>query len=104
MRLFTFIHSFEMYYTFVRSVELKAGYTAELAAREKEINDVKLELETLYMSKLTDKEILEDLDQKNKFESVISQADAGFNNFAGTMKSVKMAIVTWFKKQHLDWQ
>ena len=80
------------YYKHLRSAELKKGYEAELMARRTEIDSVKLNLEGLYMSPMTDDEIEKNDEEQAKFTAEINKADAYFTAWAGTLKTIKMAV------------
>ena len=67
---------------------------AELQSREKEFQDTKAELETLYMRKETEEEINGNGQLKCEFEVAIAKVEDLTTIYAGTVKSVKLAVET----------
>lgn len=74
------------------SEDMKKGYMAELQSREKEFQDTKAELETLYMRKETEEEINGNGQLKAVFEETIMRVEGLTSTYAGTVKSVKLAV------------
>ena len=79
----------------LRPKVLKDGFTKELEARKTTLDASKAELETLYAQRLDDLEGKPEL--SNKVDSAIRSCDAALTSYAGTMKSIKLAIEPHFK-------
>ena len=67
---------------------------AELQSREREFQDTKAGLEALYMRKETEEEINGNGALKSEFEVAISKVEGLTTTYAGTVKSVKLAVET----------
>ena len=67
---------------------------AELAARKAEIESCKLSLEALYMDPKSDEDIQNNAEEQSKYMGVLTKADSHFTSWAGTLKSVKLAVET----------
>ena len=74
---------------------MKKGYMAELQSREMEFQEAKAELETLYVRKEAEDEINGNAKLKQCFESAILKVEGLTTTYAGTVKSVKLAVETW---------
>ena len=75
----------------LRSDSMKHGLVEELQQRRKAIMDVKAEMEWLYAQDL------EQEDNISKWEQQQKALDAAYKSFAGTLRSVKVAIATWIR-------
>lgn len=78
----------------IRSEDMKKGYMAELQSREKEFQDTKAGLEALYMRKETEEEINGCDELRCQFLVAIGNVDDLVTTYAGTVKSVKLAVET----------
>ena len=71
---------------------MKAGYLGELNAREKDFEDHKLKLETMYMQSPGDEKIAESPELVAKYDEALKYVDSLLPALANTLKSVKMAV------------
>jgi hypothetical protein len=71
---------------------MKSGYQAELSARKDELEQDKLELESLYMAPTKEEDIQASDEQKQKHQSLFSKVETHVANLQTTLKSVKLAI------------
>lgn len=76
---------------------MKKGYEAELGSRESEFEKLKSVLEGLYMMNQTEDEIQNTPDLKSKFDKAFNDLDGHVLSYAGTVRSVKMAVATRYE-------
>lgn len=73
---------------------MKRGYIAELHFREKEFQNAKSHLEDLFMKKENEEQIQQDPTLKSQYEAAISSVEKHVFDYAGTVRSVKLAVET----------
>ena len=84
---------------------MKSGYEAELNNHQKKLNDSKADLEEFYAARHEDKDIAGPL--KDRYDDMITKADATILSFTTGVKLVKAAIVPrlffteMFNKKHI---
>ncbi len=71
---------------------MKDGYTAELQARQKQLDGCKATLEELYMAKETEEHIAQCDQLKAKYDDAFGSSTMAANDLAATVKSVKLAV------------
>ena len=84
----------------LRAKSLKDGFAAELESRKVTLANCKNELETLYAQRLD--ELSGKPDLAAKVDSAIRGCDAAVTSYAGTMKSIKLAIESCFNILDFD--
>ena len=79
------------------------GFTAELDARKKVIEEGKAALETVYADTLgkAEKDIMENISLYEKIQKNMAGMDAAFTSFNGTLKSIKQSIDTQLNFKHV---
>ena len=74
-----------------RTPEMKSGYEAELNNHQKKLTESKAFLEEFYAARHEDKDIAGEL--KDRYDDMITKADATMLSFTTGVKLVKAAIV-----------
>ena len=82
---------------YIRTDVLVNGFRQELDARLNDIKSSRVELERLYALRVDDGQIDEPSQSGYKEDSMkaLRSADAAFNSFAGSIRSIKNVTVAW---------
>ena len=88
-------HSTSHHYL-ARSKTLLDGFSTELDARKTAITNAKGELECIYAQTLgkPEKDVIGNKELYEKIVLQLANVDAAFTSLNGTLKSIKMAVVT----------
>ena len=80
------------------------GFSRELATRLESVKSVRVELESLYSKRVEDSAIdqPDNSDFKERCMVALRNAESAFTNYAGTVRSIKSVVDTWYQINFFD--